>query len=56
MVIDAERCVHVIVSREQFLSTLSSYGEEVLKELERGVRFRVITEKPGDEDRLPKLA
>lgn len=53
--IDTKRCVDVITSRRRFISALSSYGEEALKRLEKGVRFRVITEKPGDGEMLPKI-
>jgi len=55
MIIDAETGVDMIVSGRHFLAALSSYGEVVLKRLENGVRFRVITEKLEDENRLPKV-
>jgi len=55
LLIAAERCVDVIASRRQRLSALLCCGEESMKRLEKGVRFRVITEKRGDEDSLPKI-
>jgi hypothetical protein len=53
--IDAEATVDVIASRREFLAALSSYGEAILKELEKGVGFRVVTEKPRDGEELPEV-
>lgn len=55
MGIGAERSVDVIVSRKCFLSALYSYGDVTLMGLEKGVRFRVITEKPKERERFPKI-
>jgi sugar-specific transcriptional regulator TrmB len=55
LAIEAERCVDIIASRRQFWAALSSYGDVVLKGSERGVSFRVVTEKPDDEEELPKI-
>ncbi len=55
MAIDAERYVDNVISRKRFVSGLSYYGELTLKRLERGVRYRLITEMPGDGEILPKI-
>jgi sugar-specific transcriptional regulator TrmB len=54
LLIDAERCVDVIASRRVFLTALSSYGEATLEGMERGLRFRVVTETLGEEE-LPEV-
>jgi sugar-specific transcriptional regulator TrmB len=53
--IEVESCVDVIASRREFLAALSYYGEAILKELEKGIRFRVVTEKHVDEEELPEV-
>jgi hypothetical protein len=55
MGMEAESCIDSIVTWNRFFSALSFYGDVALKDLEKGVRFRLIVEKNGDEGKLPRV-
>ena len=50
-----EREVDIISSRLQLTQMIGIYSELFKKALKKGVRFRVITEMPEDEDQIPRI-
>jgi sugar-specific transcriptional regulator TrmB len=52
---NAQRSIVAVTSWKRFPRGLYTYAEEVKKALGRGVEIRFVTEKPGDEDSIPKI-
>ena len=51
----AQASIDILVSIKRFGPTEITYHEIVKNALERGVKIRVITEKPEDENEIPKI-
>jgi len=53
---NAQTSVDTITTLNRFRSGMFDFGEMVKKALKKGVKFRTITDKPEDENSLPKIA
>lgn len=52
---DAQTSIDCITILKRFLQIVFTYGEVINKALEKGVKIRVITQKPEDEESLPEI-
>ena len=52
---NAQKSIDVVNSWKMFPITAFTYAEEIMKALQRGVKIRVITQKPKDKKAIPEI-
>jgi sugar-specific transcriptional regulator TrmB len=53
---NSQTSIDGITTLKRFRSIMPIFGEDIKKALKRGVKMRIITEKPEDENSLPEIA
>ena len=53
MIRNAKRGIDIVESREKLVQFISTYAEPLKRVVKRGVKVRIITELPSDEDAIP---